>query len=323
MEVAATAWNALLARLGLDDVYLRREYVESACLIEPGEATFLHADGVVFSCIVREFADRVDVTTPYGYGGPVAADPATADRFYDAYDRWCDQRGALSTFIRFHPLYENERYARIHTEQVGETIAWRLQGEPLFERLHAHHRRAIRKAERARLDAAVDEAPQLDEFIALYRATMARVDAAGFYLFTPAYWEAVERLPCVLVSARAGEELAAAVLCFAARPWLHYHLGASSEAGRSVGANNLVLLRAAEWARERGYELFHLGGGLGGRRDSLFEFKRRFDPGGEREFAVGKAIHDKLAYRRLAGGDDASADASGFFPAYRRDTSRP
>jgi hypothetical protein len=64
--------------------------------------------------------------------------------------------------------------------------------------------------------------------------------------------------------------------------------------------------------------LFHLGGGVGGRSDSLFEFKLRFDPGAEREFAIGKAIHDESAYRELAG---PGADLPGFFPAYRN-TSR-
>jgi serine/alanine adding enzyme len=318
MEVAAGEWNALLARLGLDDVYLRREYVESACLLEPGAATFLHADGVVFACILREFGGRHDVTTPYGYGGPAAAEPAQARAFYDAYEEWCRERGVVSTFVRFHPLYGNQRYARIEVELRGETIAWRLQAGDLFERLHAHHRRVIRKAERAGLEVTVDEQPDLAQFAALYRQTMARLDADSFYLFTPAYWDSLAALPCVLVNARRDGELAASVLCFAAEPWLHYHLGASSDEGRALGASNLVLLEAARWGRSRGYELLHLGGGVGGRTDSLFEFKRRFDPGGEREFALGKAVHDEEAYRELAG-DEAAPD--GFFPAYR-DTSR-
>jgi lipid II:glycine glycyltransferase (peptidoglycan interpeptide bridge formation enzyme) len=108
------------------------------------------------------------------------------------------------------------------------------------------------------------------------------------------------------------------VLCLATAPWLHYHLGAQSDEGRRLGGSHLALLAAASWGRERGYELLHLGGGVGGRRDSLFEFKQRFDPGaGEREFFVGKAIHDEAAYRELAG----TSSTDGFFPAYR-DTSR-
>ena len=314
IEVEPGDWNTLLARIGLDDVYLRREYVESACTIESGRATFLADDEVVFPCILREFRGRADVTTPYGYGGPVGE---PADAFYDAYADWCQARGVVTTFARFHPLYANQGYSAFHVEPLGTTIAWQL-GADLFERMHSHHRRVVRKAQRAGLEVSVEDELSLDQFVALYERTMARLGADSFYLFTPEYWESLGALPLLLVSARREGELLASVLCFAAKPWLHYHLGASSEEGRRVGATHLVLYEAASWARDDGYELFHLGGGVGGRADSLFEFKLRFDPGAKREFAIGKAIHDQAAYRELTG---AAADAGGFFPAYR-DTSR-
>ncbi|HEX6490366.1 MAG TPA: hypothetical protein VF002_03200, partial [Gaiellaceae bacterium] len=98
MEVSPGDWNALLARLGLGDVYLSREYVESACLLEPGEPTFLCAEETVFPCILREFRGRVDVTTPYGYGGPVAGGGGP-ERFYSAYEDWCRGRSVVSTFV--------------------------------------------------------------------------------------------------------------------------------------------------------------------------------------------------------------------------------
>ena len=316
MEVAAGDWNALLARLGLGDIYLTREYVESACLLEPGTPSFLHAEGTVFPCILREVRDRVDVTTPYGYGGPVAR-AGGAEAFYAAYQDWCRERGVVSTFVRFHPLYANARYARLPTEPLGPTVAWRLHGDGLFERLHPHHRRVIRKTQAAGLEVTVSEDPRLEEFVALYERTMARLEADSFYLFTGAYWNSLRSLACVLVEARLAGELAASVLCFASSPWLHYHLGASSDAGRRLGASNLALYEAACWGRERGYTLLHLGGGVGGRRDSLFEFKRRFDPGApELEFVVGKAVHDEAAYQGLAAARGVAPD--GFFPAYRK-----
>jgi serine/alanine adding enzyme len=315
VEVAPGDWNALLARVGLGDVYLTREYVESACLLEPGRPTFLHAGGAVFPCILREVRDRIDLTTPYGYGGPVAPD-GNADGFYAAYENWCAERGVVSTFVRFHPLYANARYARIHTEPLGSTIAWRLQGDDLFERLHPHHRRVIRKAQRAGLEVTVLESPRLDEFVALYERTMVRLEADSFYLFTSAYWSSLRSLECLLVEARLAGELAASVLCFPSNPWLHYHLGASSDEGRRLGASNLVLYEAACWGRAQGYALLHLGGGVGGRQDSLFEFKRRFDPGApEQEFVLGKAVHDEAAYRKLTA--RKSVELDGFFPAYR------
>ncbi|MDQ4081620.1 MAG: hypothetical protein M3123_01835, partial [Actinomycetota bacterium] len=77
VEVGAEAWDDLLGELGVSDAYLRRGYVASACLLDPGRPVLLHLAGAggdaVFAAILRvvpgEPATR-DVTTPYGYGGP-------------------------------------------------------------------------------------------------------------------------------------------------------------------------------------------------------------------------------------------------------------
>ena len=54
--------------------------------------------------------------------------------------------------------------------------------------------------------------------------------------------------------------------------------------------------------------------GLGGREDSLWEFKQRFSPAPGRPFWVGRLVHDDARYRELAG---EAAGTDGFFPAYR------
>ena len=122
------------------------------------------------------------------------------------------------------------------------------------------------------------------------------------------------QLPLVRFDAEIDGEVVASALCLATPPWLHYHLSGTTDAGRSTGSSTLVLLEAALWAQANGYERFHLGGGLGGSEDSLHHFKARFDPEGLVPAAVGKAIHDEDAYRRLSGGEPSY---DGFFPAYR------
>jgi serine/alanine adding enzyme len=300
-EVAAGDWDAAVP----DDSYLRREYAETALLLDPGELVLLRHEETVFPCIVRELDGTRDVAGLYGFGGPVGD-----ERFYDAYEDWCRERGIITTFTWFHPRFQNHRYSRFHVEPRGGTVAWRLEGD-LFDGLHRHHRRAARKAEEHIETRITVAPPDLRPFAELYERTMAEKGATGFYYFPDEYWAALaEREWLVLFEAVSDHGVSAALLGLASKPWLHYHLGASE---RSGGANNLLFLEAARWAQAEGYERFHLGGGVGGADDSLLQFKLRFDEGGLIESAVGKAIHDDDAYRRLGG-----QGFDGFFPAYRR-----
>jgi hypothetical protein len=298
-EVEPREWDALEL-----DAYYRRPYVEAAALLDPGRPFLLEHDGALFAGIERD--DPRDVVTPYGYGGP------TADGFWDAYEQWARERGVVTTFVRFHPLLGNQRGAPVHVEQLAPTVAWRLDPErDLRAGLHFKHRNKVTKAENA--GATVEQHDGLGGFVPLYEDTMRRLDADPFYRFEPAYWERLAELPLARFDAELDGEVVASALCLATPPYLHYHLSGTTDAGRSTGASTLVLLAAAQWAQAEGYERFHLGGGLGGRQDSLHHFKARFDPGGLVDAAVGKAIHDEERYREL-GGDGFD----GFFPAYRR-----
>jgi serine/alanine adding enzyme len=321
-ELEAADWDALLSDLGLTDVYLGSAYVESASLLDSGRPVFLQLDGVAFAAILREIAgDRaLDVTTPYGYGGPVAHGP-DASRFWDPYEAWCAERDVVTSFFRFHPLYANHRYAgpRVLLEALAGTVAWRLGVDDLFGVMHRSHRNKCRKAERAGVAVTVALEPaDLIEFTALYEQTMRRLQAADFYFFQAEYWQALAstlRSSLIRFDARLEGDLLASAICLASKPWLHYHLGATTERARQVGASNLLLYEAGRWAKDNGFELFHLGGGVGGRDDSLLGFKRGFDPGGLRECWIGKAVHNEEAYRALTGG--ARLKLEGFFPAYR------
>jgi hypothetical protein len=289
-------------------VYYRRAYVESACVLEPGEPLLLEHDGTLFAAIRRR--EPADLITPYGYGGPAGGDLAV---FWPAYDAWCREQGIVTTFLRFHPLLGNQAGAPIHVEELAPTIGWRLDGD-LLAGMHQKHRNVVRKAEKAGL--TVEPHTGVAGFQPLYEETMRRAGAAAFYFFAREYWSALDRLADGLLrfEARADGEVAASALCLASPPFLHYHLGAASDEGRRLGATTFLLYGIARWAQEHGYRRFHLGGGVGGGRDSLHEFKRRFDPGGECPMAIGKAVHDPAAYRALGGDPD---ELSGFFPAYR------
>ncbi|MGH2869802.1 MAG: GNAT family N-acetyltransferase [Solirubrobacteraceae bacterium] len=321
-EVAEGEWDAQLDDLGLTDAYLRRGYLRSGAALAPAEPVLLRladAQGdVVFAGLLR--SEPTDLITPYGYGGPVAvgAAPPVAE-FAAAYEHWCANRSVVSSFVLYHPLFANQELAlpAFHQQTLTGTISWDLETEDLLAGMHRHHRRMVRRAQAAAVEVRIEEAPaDLDAFRALYTETMVRAGADPFYLFEDEYWAVLgSEVPLVSVDVWRGEEHLAAMLGLTGAPWLHYHLGGSSEAGRNLGANHLAMYALASWGQEHGYTRFHLGGGVGGRRDSLFLYKERFAPGGELPAAIGKAVHDHERYRELTGQAEITYD--GFFPGYR------
>jgi serine/alanine adding enzyme len=322
VEVAAGEWDARLDDLGLTDAYLRRGYLRCGAVLATGEPVLLHlagADGdIVFALLLR--GDPTDVITPYGYGGPVAvgAAPPVA-QFAQAYEEWCAGRGVVSSFVLYHPLFANQELAlpAFHQQSLTGTIAWDLETEDLLAGMHRHHRRTVRRALAAELEVTISERPaDLEAFRALYTETMLQAGADPFYLFGAEYWAVLaSEVPLVSVDVRRGAAHLAGVLGLTGPPWLHYHLGASSQVGRNLGASHLALYTLAGWGKEHGYSRLHLGGGVGGRRDSLFLYKERFAPGGELPAAIGKAVNDTARYRELTGQDELTY--AGFFPAYR------
>lgn len=318
-EVAPADWDSMLAGLGVEDGYLRRASVEASSLLEPATAVFLADDEVALPVLLREIPNGDglrDVSAPYPCGGPVAHAGA-AEPFWAAYEEWCRESSVVSTFIRFHPLLQNQRLAPPDAvlERLADAAVWRLEGD-LFAGMHRSHRNKCRKARAAGVEVSAERAPaSLDGFLELHEETMRRQGVSRFYAFGPPYWEKLMELGDGLIrlDARLGGELVASEVCVGGGTGIHYHMGVTSDRGRAAGAANLLVYEAAVWGQANGFTELSLGSGVGGREDSLWEFKQRFAPDMGREFWIGKLVDDEDAYRGL-GGDPA---AGGFFPAYR------
>ncbi len=315
-EVRPAEWDALLAELGVEDAYLRRASVEASALLEPSEAVFLADDRAALPVLLRAIPDTElrDVSAPYPSGGPVG--PAGAG-FWSAYAEWARERSVVSTFIRFHPLLQNQTLAPPEAELVrlADAAVWRLEGD-LFAGMHRSHRNKARKAQKAGIEVTTERNPaSLDGFLELHEATMRRQGASEFYAFGPDYWAKLRELGDGLVrlDATLDGELVASEVCAAGGTWLHYHMGVTSDRGRELGAANLLVYETAAWAQTNGFTELSLGSGVGGQEDSLWEFKQRFGSGLGRESWIGKLVNDPEAYARLAG----AAETGGFFPAYR------
>lgn len=328
-QIPAPLWDTVLDLIGIDDIYLKRGYFEASAIIDGGAPVMLHGQGssgdVVLCLLVRPIPDTkyFDATTPYGYGGPVSVgqDPPL-DEFRTSLQSWCKNANIVSTFFRSHPAHPDlvRSISEIAYErELAGTVTWNISAGDLITEMRQTHRSMIRKAMREGIRAEVTWGSEaLDIFEPMYRMTMTRLDAAQSYHFEAPYWAALRNFlsdNLVIATAWQGDLSLASSLCLRSGQWLHYHLSATSDAGRRGGASRLVLYAVAEAARATGTRYFHLGGGYGGRDDSLLGFKRGFAPKSPLTPArVSGVIHDPESYQHLSGELGSRLD---FFPAYR------
>ena len=328
--VPPAEWDDALAEAGCRDVYLRRGYHGASAHLEPDPAgaVLLRHRGPAgewwLPLLIRALpaGGGFDATSAYGYGGPWATGSPDAAAVGDAVDAWARAHGVVASFVRFQPLLGNHGWCPPQATliELGRTVAWRLGGDrDLRAGMHSHHRRAAGKADRAGVETRVRVAPDdLGRFRELYEVTMRRQQADPFYFFPDAYWRALRGDAggdLVLVEGLVDGDVIAALLCLAGGGTLHYHLGATADAARGMGASNRVFLAAAQWARDAGLSQFHLGGGVGNDTTSaLHVFKQRYDPDApQHHFHIAKWIHDPAAYARITGTDSPD----GYFPPWR------
>ena len=210
--------------------------------------------------------------------------------------------------------------------QHGETVSIDLTRptEAIWADTRSDHRNQINRAIRAGHRATMDEEwRHYDAFKRIYRATMDRVGAADFYQFDDAYFDALRATLGSTLHLSVVEidgAVAAAGLFVETDGLVEFHLSGTDEAFLKDRPTKLMLHEVRSWAKARGDRVMHLGGGLGGANDSLFEFKAGFSKT-RHPFHTLRLVCDPERYAALveaSGGGGDPADLTGFFPAYRR-----
>jgi hypothetical protein len=94
---------------------------------------------------------------------------------------------------------------------------------------------------------------------------------------------------------------------------VQYHLSGNDEQALKLSPMKTLINHARQWATQRGAEVLHLGGGVGGAQDSLMLFKAGFSDR-RHLFKTWRVVLDEQRYTELSGKELGS---TGFFPAYR------
>jgi hypothetical protein len=346
------AWESLVRNSAWSDTYYRPAYAASyqsenqklnALLLDSGERRFLlpFAFRPLSALPFAPDFSGFDISTPYGYGGlmPVEQGPISREEAAELVSRlqaWCKREGIVSCYVRLHPLFAQQEWFNgiqldgVTLQDVGPTMSVELdewdeeQGMPVT--LPKGRRDKARWARRKlALELITCEKPgsaeALSQFVELYNGTMDRRQASNFYYFKDNYYHSLAQglgADMAIVLARYEGRPVAAGIFFADAHYAHYHLSGSTDEGRKFHGPAVVVLKAAEWARSKGCQRLHLGGGLAP-NDSLFQFKETF--GGKTfEYCALKIVGDSTVYsdlvqQRLA--SDAGPIRENFFPGYR------
>lgn len=272
------------------------------------------------------------ITPPYGYGGPLYSSLNKEEmvKFRRVFEDYCQKENIISEFIRFHPLYKNHELLNdsmdIFYDRETVYIDLRKSEEEFLKNYHKNHRRNLQKANKYDIQFKIlrkeEASVRVQEFYDLYKETMDKLNASYYSYFSVQYMESLltnMKNHSVIGTAYYNDKLVAAALCLYEGENIHYHLGCSKQEYLHLGINVFLFHNLSIWAKQEGFQLFHLGGGHVG-RDSLFQFKHRFHQEGVLDFYIGKKIHNREIYNNLVlDWEDFYGTKlnSSFFPEYR------
>jgi hypothetical protein len=275
-----------------------------------------------------------DVLTPYGYPGPIlAGNPSdeTLLEMLQAYLCACREYGIISSFWRLHPLLPFPLGPLGNSGNLvhhGFTVYIDLAHTPeqLWQETSLNHRRGIKTLKNQGFVVVRNDWRHWQTFVDAYRETMCRVGADEFYRFSDDYFEEFKtvfgsRLEFWTALSPEGD-FAGAALFLVENGIVQYHLGATAEKYFDWSPQKLILSEVRFWAREAGHRVFHLGGGLGGKNDSLYTFKSRFSPLTAPFYTfrtiIMPEVYADMVRRHGRDREGRFNNGNDFFPAYRK-----
>mgnify|MGYP005624058877 CR=1 FL=1 len=293
--------------------------------------------------------DILDATSPYGYPAPLFTIPGeqsgdAADNFarcaLEALASKMRDLKVICAFVRLHPLLDSRQNILANYGEIvhnGRTVYIDLAGDEseLWRQTRGAYRRDMAKLKERGVSAFLDaHCSRLNEFVDIYHKTMQQVGAEQRYFFSKEYFaklkDALGQKLVLGYARRATEEsetkfapdekIAAAGLFTECCSIVQYHLSGSDPDSPDKDATKLILHLVRSWAKERGNRLFHLGGGLGAKQDSLFFFKSGFSKL-TADFYTWRVIFEREIYDAVTKQAQKTASpapsAANFFPAYR------
>jgi hypothetical protein len=227
-----------------------------------------------------------DTTSAYGYGGPIVS-PDTPDdvcrRFTQVLQDFLQANNVVAAFSRLHPILDNAHILTGLGEMVdfGVTVSVDLTLPPDVQ--FANYRRCHKQSIYRLLDRGFTcikaGKERLDDFMNIYYETMDRNHAESYYYFDRSYIEYLledMRDNTCMIICDDGPTAVSCCLSLSCNGIVQGHIGGTLNRYLSMAPMKLVLDTVRRWACENEAHTLNLGGGVGGRQDSVLSFKQGF-----------------------------------------------
>ncbi|MEN6459667.1 MAG: GNAT family N-acetyltransferase [Thermoguttaceae bacterium] len=271
--------------------------------------------GVLFPFLLRPLAvepwampgeTACDLVTPYGYGGPFAWNCSEQHdaAFWNQFQCWADAHRIVSSFARLSVFPEQQLpfAGEVAIDRPNIVRSLDLSPDALWRDYEHKVRKNVQCAIRSGLRVVVDPTGQrIDDFVAIYYATLDRRGASGSYYFPRDFFDGLLRdLPQQFVFFHVLSEgrVVSTELVLLSAENMYSFLGGTLAEAYALRPNDLLKHEATLWGRQAGKRAFVLGGGYDG-QDGIYRYKKSFAPHGEKPFRVGRRIFDHDRYRQL------------------------
>ena len=283
-------WKEIIDKLPFKDGFVSAEYASiSKDYFGNEPLLFLYKEGqnfITYFFIKRSInklpfinkeiikKDYFDIISPE-YGGPMGYFKGNINkdkflkRFFKEFDVFCNKNNIVTEFCRlnpFNPLLDIIvllKGAKKNRDVVYIDLIQRK--DQILGNFRKGARSSIKKAQKSGVEIKQKKSKEyVDKIYRLYTKTMQRNQALKEYCHSKFFFELlIERLKdkIELFAAEYKSKIISASLFLIYGNVCHYFFSGTDEKYFNVCPNNLILNEAIFWAKDRGFKIFHFGGG--------------------------------------------------------------
>ncbi|WP_316839634.1 GNAT family N-acetyltransferase [Pedobacter gandavensis] len=288
---------------------------------------------IAFPLLKREIPDSpfFDLCSVYGYPGPIAnveiqyIKEELIQNFKNSFLNYLREEKIVSVFSRLHPFFSQDRlisdFDGIHNNGQTVAIDLSLPIEVQRKKYKSDTFRSIKKSwKKGFWIKETKEIEDVDIFIEIYKENMQRIHSTEYYLFDRQYFLGLinsEEFDCRLLLVCAENEVMCGTLIILTHGIIQGHLIATKNAYLRESPAKFLVDGISVIGRNEGMKYMNLGGGLGFKKDSLFQWKSSFSDL-FLDYKSFRFIVNPSAYKALVDKTGLSKHINiDFFPLYR------